>query len=177
MHPRGDRPLRLRYAPTGRGDVEGLARGPELMPQATSGRPLPGLQKASRTPFQVHGHRPGAGAREPHLQLAPCIRSLRYPPPASPRGITPSESTSAIDGEGIRNALLNATIEPDTADGLATAFDPELGGGLDLGEPAPEVARDDVGIVANQDQDAVMADPIFGMAPEGKSARIIGVVT
>lgn len=90
-----------------------------------------------------------ATLRRSQVLINPCMYSLRHPLPTSLRGISLGDLTSAIDGKGISDALLSASIETDAADGLAVAFDPELGGWLDLGEPAPEVAGDDIRIVAD----------------------------
>src|SRR5262245_46945133 len=93
------------------------------------------------------------------------------------RGLLVRQAMSAVEREGIGDALLDATKEPNAADGLAVPFDQEFRGGLDLGEPSTEVAGNGGRLIPHEDQDAVMADPILRTAPERETARIVGVVT
>ena len=81
-----------------------------------------------------------------------------------------------LEAERKRDALLGTSIEPDSTDGLAVPLDPEFRDRLDLREPAAEVAGHGDRLVPDQDQDAVAADPVLRAAPEGESARIVGVV-
>ena len=99
-------------------------------------------------------------------------RLVRPSPPPSPA----APADAALDGERIGDALLDASVEPDPPNRLAAPLDPELRGGLDPREPAAEVAGDHLRLVADQDQDAVVADPVLRTAPEREPAGIVGVV-
>src|SRR5262249_38835566 len=72
--------------------------------------------------------------------------------------------------------LDGATVEPDVPDGLAAPLDPEIGDRLDQPKPSSEDAGHGVRFAPDQDENSVTTDPVVRMAPEGESARILGVI-
>ena len=68
------------------------------------------------------------------------------------------------------------SIKLDSSHRLAVAFDPKVRDRLDRSEPAPKIPRPRFDFTDHH-QDPIATDPVLGPAPEGESARIVGVIT
>ena len=86
------------------------------------------------------------------------------------------EAGFAVPSKGVWQALAETLVNTDPPHGFAGSLHPEVGDWLDAREPPPPKVTSHRLVLADDNEDSVMIDPIIGFAPEGESPRVVGVI-